>query len=145
VGDDVRQDVLALQVVQLLKAAYDRAGLPVYLRPYGCLPTGYEKGIIEVVPNSRSRASLGELSDKGLYDIFQVRPAGPSAEFGLPGSPSFEAARSNFIASQAGYAIASYLLQAKDRHNGNLLVSKEGHLVHIDFGFILEISPGGNM
>ncbi|KAL6758982.1 kinase-like domain-containing protein [Haematococcus lacustris] len=138
VGDDVRQDVLALQVVQLLKAAYDRAGLPVYLRPYGCLPTGYEKGIIEVVPNSRSRASLGELSDKGLYDIFQ-------AEFGLPGSPSFEAARSNFIASQAGYAIASYLLQAKDRHNGNLLVSKEGHLVHIDFGFILEISPGGNM
>ncbi|GFH25013.1 uncharacterized protein HaLaN_22903, partial [Haematococcus lacustris] len=67
------------------------------------------------------------------------------AEFGLPGSPSFEAARSNFIASQAGYAIASYLLQAKDRHNGNLLVSKEGHLVHIDFGFILEISPGGNM
>ncbi|KAF5834125.1 kinase-like domain-containing protein [Dunaliella salina] len=138
VGDDVRQDVLALQVIRLLEEAFKSTGLPAYLCSYGCLPTGYERGIIEVVPNTKSRAGLGELSDKGLYDIFQ-------AEFGMPGSPAFEAARHNFIASEAGYAIASFLLQAKDRHNGNLLISNEGHLVHIDFGFILEISPGGNM
>ncbi|EIE19821.1 phosphatidylinositol 3 and 4-kinase family protein, partial [Coccomyxa subellipsoidea C-169] len=138
VGDDCRQDVLALQVVGLLKDALAKAGLPLYLAPYGVLPTAYECGIIEVVPNCNSRSGLGETADGGLYDIFR-------REFGAPGTPRFEAARQNFIVSEAGYAIACFLLQAKDRHNGNILIDVDGHLVHIDFGFILEISPGGNM
>jgi phosphatidylinositol 4-kinase len=138
VGDDCRQDVLALQVIRLLADALAKAGLDLFLAPYGVIPTAYECGIIEVVPDCRSRSALGETCDGGLFDIFR-------REFGAPGSARFEAARSNFIASAAGYAVACYLLQAKDRHNGNILITRDGHLVHIDFGFILGISPGGNL
>lgn len=138
VGDDCRQDVLALQVIALLKDIYEAIGLNLYLYPYGVLPTGPERGIIEVVPNSRSRSQMGETTDGGLYEIFQQ-------DYGPVGTPSFEAARENFIVSSAGYAVASLLLQPKDRHNGNLLFDNAGRLVHIDFGFILETSPGKNM
>lgn len=138
VGDDCRQDVLALQVISLLRDIFEAVGLNLYLYPYGVLPTGPERGIIEVVPNTRSRSQMGETTDGGLYEIFQQ-------DFGPVGSPTFEAAREMFMISSAGYAVASLLLQPKDRHNGNLLFDNKGRLVHIDFGFILETSPGGNM
>uniref|UniRef100_A0A1D1Y4R9 1-phosphatidylinositol 4-kinase n=1 Tax=Anthurium amnicola TaxID=1678845 RepID=A0A1D1Y4R9_9ARAE len=138
VGDDCRQDVLALQVISLLRDIFEAVGLNLYLFPYGVLPTGPERGIIEVVPNTRSRNQMGELTDGGLYEIFQQ-------DYGPVGSSSFETAREMFIISSAGYAVASLILQPKDRHNGNLLFDNMGRLVHIDFGFILETSPGGNM
>lgn len=60
---------------------------------------------------------MGETNDGGLYEIFQQ-------DYGPVGSQSFETARENFLISSAGYAVASLLLQPKDRHNGNLLFDR---------------------
>lgn len=95
-----------MQIFTLLRNAFKAAGLPLYINAYGVLPTGYERGIIEVVPDTTSRASLGETSDGGLFQLFQSR-------YGAPGTEAFEAAREAFLVSQAGYAVASFIVQVR--------------------------------
>ncbi|KAH0263440.1 hypothetical protein KCU71_g20384, partial [Aureobasidium melanogenum] len=62
--------------------------------------------------------------------------------FGKPDSAAYIAAVDNFAKSLAAYSVISYILQLKDRHNGNILIDNVGHIVHIDFGFMLSNTPG---
>jgi phosphatidylinositol 4-kinase len=76
---------------------------------------------------------------------FNVYPHGPQV-LGAPppsqsGEISFEQAQDNFLRSLVGYSLVCYILQIKDRHNANILLDREGHIMHIDFGFVLGDTP----
>jgi phosphatidylinositol 4-kinase len=136
VGDDCRQDVLALQMIAAFRGIFNNVGLDVYVFPYRVTATAPGCGVIDVLPNSISRDMVGREAVNGLYDYFV-------SKYGNEDSPRFQEARSNFVKSMAAYSIISFLLQFKDRHNGNIMIDDAGHILHIDFGFCFDIAPGG--
>ncbi|KAL2756186.1 hypothetical protein ACRALDRAFT_2059389 [Sodiomyces alcalophilus JCM 7366] len=136
VGDDCRQDVLALQMISAFRGIFHSVGLEVFVYPYRVTATAPGCGVIEVLPNSISRDMLGREAVNGLYDYF-------ISKHGNEDSLRFQKARNNFVKSMAAYSMISFLLQFKDRHNGNIMIDDAGHILHIDFGFCFDIAPGG--
>ncbi|KAL8034673.1 hypothetical protein ABFX02_12G044300 [Erythranthe guttata] len=136
-GDDCRQEHLAVQLISHFYDIFQEAGLPLWLRPYEVLVTSSYTALIETIPDTASLHSIKSRfpNISSLRDFFIAKYQ--------ENSPAFKLAQRNFVESMAGYSLVCYLLQVKDRHNGNLLLDEEGHIIHIDFGFMLSNSPGG--
>jgi len=139
-GDDLRQEQFASQLIGLFNAIFEEEGLSLWLHPYDVLATSPDCGLIEAVSDTISLDSLKKNDPyyTNLKDFF-IR------YFGKPKSAAYKKAVSNFCESLAAYCIVCYILQIKDRHNGNLLLDADGRIIHIDFGFILSSLGPGNM
>lgn len=139
-NDDLRQEQCAAQLVRRMHQILQASSVDFYLRPYDIVSLSVDSGVIEAIPDTVSldvlrRRTSNYISLKDFYERY----------FGLEDTASYQIARRNFIRSLASYCIICYILQLKDRHNGNILIDNRGHLVHIDFGFIFGKTPGGNI
>ena len=140
-NDDLRQEAFVMQLIELCQEAFDDAGLELWLLPYRILSTGRTTGIIEMVRNAMSFDALKKRPGYGKGGLREHlhRMTQHAAD---PGE-AFKSAQRNFVRSLAAYSLLSYLFLFKDRHNGNILLDTAGHVIHIDFGFVFGIAPGG--
>lgn len=74
---------------------------------------------------------MGRAKVNDLLDFF-------IAKYGGQDTTGFQKARLNFIQSMAAYSVACFILQIKDRHNGNIMIDGDGHIVHIGLFFFME-------
>lgn len=93
-----------------------------------------DSGMIEPIINTVSLHQIKKHSRMSLLE-YLLREHGPT------NSEAFLTAQRHFVESLAAYSLVCYLVQVKDRHNGNILLDNEGHVIHIDFGFMLSTSP----
>jgi hypothetical protein len=142
-GDDLRQDLLTLQILRIMDRLWLNNGLDCRLKPYEVIATGVNDhgegvGMIEVVLNSTTTADIQDEYGGGTLGALKLRTIDTFLrQHNPPDSPLYQPAVHNFLLSLAGYCIATYILGIGDRHNGNIMVTKGGHLFHIDFGHFL--------
>jgi len=141
-NDDLRQEAFIMQLIELCREAFDEAGLELWVLPYRVLSTGRTTGIIEMVRNAMSFDALKKrpgFGKGGLREHLQRM-----TQFAADPGEAFQSAQKNFVRSLAAYSLMSYLFLFKDRHNGNILLDTAGHVIHIDFGFVFGVAPGGS-
>eukprot|EP00002_Diphylleia_rotans_P005530 TRINITY_DN1469_c0_g2_i1.p1 TRINITY_DN1469_c0_g2~~TRINITY_DN1469_c0_g2_i1.p1 ORF type:complete len:1062 (-),score=220.71 TRINITY_DN1469_c0_g2_i1:385-3570(-) len=135
-GDDLRQDLLTLQLLNIMDKLWKSHGLDFEMAPYGCVATGCENGFIEVVLNSDTIANISK-EYGGATAAFAEEPLDQWLRKHNTARDQYDAAVERFIKSCAGYCVATYVLGIGDRHNDNIMLNKRGNLFHIDFGHFL--------
>lgn len=141
-NDDLRQEAFIMQLIELSKEAFELAGLELWISPYRILATGRSTGVIECVRNAMSFDALKKRPGYGKGGLREHLRR--MTEFTADPGESFKTAQRNFVRSLAAYSLLSYFFLFKDRHNGNLLLDTAGHVIHIDFGFVFGVAPGGS-
>jgi hypothetical protein len=136
-NDDLRQEVCCLQLMEICDEIFSDYNLKsqLYLHPYRIVSTGNSTGLVQVLTDTLSLDALKKTPGFSTLPQYFKKTFGTSAE-------RLNAAKRNFASSLAAYSLFCHILQIKDRHNGNLLIDQEGHIIHIDFGFLLSIAPG---
>ncbi|KAK2858774.1 hypothetical protein Q5P01_003394 [Channa striata] len=135
-GDDLRQDMLILQILLIMESIWETESLDLCLLPYGCISTGNRIGMIEIVKDATTIANIqqsvvgstGAFKDEILYQWLRDK---------CVSEDKFQQAVERFLYSCGGYCVATYVLGIGDRHNDNIMITESGNLFHIDFGHIL--------
>ncbi|KAL5007561.1 hypothetical protein ScPMuIL_016367 [Solemya velum] len=135
VGDDLRQDMLTMQMVRIMDRLWLKEGLDLKMITFSCLATGPRRGIIELVTGSETLRKIqvssgvtGSFKDSSIKDWLQKHN---------PTELEYQKAVENFTYSCAGYCVATYVLGVCDRHNDNIMLKQTGHMFHIDFNRFL--------
>ena len=144
IGDDLRKDLITILLFRAMNKLWINKGLDLKMMTYNVLPTGPMTGLIELVPNS---ATFREIHVRhGVTGSFKDNSLALWLQRFNSNEEDYKIAIDNFTASAAGYCVATYLLGIGDRHNDNIMLTRNGHLFHIDFNkFLGDVQKFGNI
>ena len=136
-GDDLRQDMMTLQMLRIMDKIWLQNKLDLKMNPYDCVSTGDGLGMIEAVKNSVTTAYIQQVHGGKIAGAFLKAPIDNFLREFNRSEELYKTSVGNFVHTCAGYCVATYVLGIGDRHADNIMVTQAGHLFHIDFGHFL--------
>lgn len=136
-GDDVRRDQAVQAIVGVMESilasafvarnADARFGRPELVR-YGVYISGQDSGFIECVPSCET-----------LYDIYHGNRSNEPLEnlSTYCFAAHYEAFAWNLALSLGEWLVITHLLAVGDRHYENAMITRDGRLFHIDYGYLM--------
>jgi hypothetical protein len=130
--DDVRKDQIIMNIINLMSIVVKREeGINLHIVDYSILPTGPNKGMIEIIDDSDTVYYIQQKIKSSIINYIMEHN----------GDLKIKDLKDRFIKSTAAYSVLTYLLGVGDRHLDNIMIKKDGRLFHIDYGYILGEDP----
>lgn len=130
--EDVRRDQVILNLIYLTDMILKKEeNLDLEFTKYNILPTTKSSGMIEIIEECETMYYIQEKLKSSVLNYI--------LEFN--GDLRIKEVRETFIKTLAGYSVVTYLFGVGDRHLDNIMVTKNGKLFHIDYGYIFGADP----
>ena len=131
-NEDIKKEFIIMNIIKLINMfLLVEESLDLKIVTYNILPVSRDYGFIEFVPDSKTLFYIKEELKFSIQNwIFEKN--------NLKDIPEI---RDNICRSCAAYCVITYLFGIGDRHLDNIMITNNGKLFHIDFGYILGKDP----
>lgn len=128
--EDVRQDQIAINIIRYIKYILAEKGINIDIVTYQILPISKENGLIEMAINSKTIENIAETEGDISHFLIQHNR-----------DKVIDEVMNTFMCTTAAYCVVTYILGIGDRHLGNVMITHDGKLFNIDFGYIFGHEP----
>jgi len=130
-NEDVRKDRIMMDVIRLMNLILTKElNIDLNIVTYNVLATTARSGLIEMVGRSKTLYSIRKKGGSLLNYALENNENAVVMEL-----------RQKFVRSCASYCVITFLLGIGDRHLENIMMTEDGQLFHIDYGFVLGYEP----
>jgi hypothetical protein len=129
--EDIRNDAIVMSLIKIIKNILKKENIETNIITYNVRPTSTNDGFIEIVPNSHT---LTYIQNELKFSIQNYIGEYNDDE-------KINTVKKKFLQSCASYCVITYIFGIGDRHLENIMLTKDGTIFHIDYGYIFGRDP----